>query len=101
LLACAVPLCLAAQRNACPFPESCYAKPSNASINAPVPFSSHDLVQGALFYEQQREGLGDYFTDRLFEDLDQLESEAGIHAIVYGLHRKIVEEVPVCYLLQS
>jgi hypothetical protein len=22
----------------------------------------HDLLQGALFYEQQREGLGDYFT---------------------------------------
>ena len=29
----------------------------------------HDLVEGAWFYEQQCEGLGDYFTDRLFEDL--------------------------------
>ncbi len=38
----------------------------------------HDLVEGAWFYEQQREGLGDYFTDRLFEDLGRLETEAGI-----------------------
>lgn len=40
----------------------------------------HNLLEGAWFDEQQREGLGDYFTDRLFEDLDRLESEAGIHA---------------------
>jgi len=26
----------------------------------------HDLVEGALFYEQQRQGLGARFTDRLF-----------------------------------
>jgi len=53
-----------------------------------------DLVKGALFYEQQREGLGNYFTDCLFEDLDRLESEAGIHAIVYGLHRKLSKKFP-------
>ena len=39
----------------------------------------HDLLEGASFYDLQREGLGDYFTDRLFEDLERLESEAGIH----------------------
>ena len=49
----------------------------------------HDLVEGALFYEKQREGLGNYFTDCLFEDLDRLEGEAGIHVTVYGLHRKL------------
>lgn len=40
-----------------------------------------DLVAGALFYEQQREGLGNYFTDRLFEDLERLETEAGISVV--------------------
>ena len=25
----------------------------------------HDLLEGTLFYEHQRHGLGDYFTDRL------------------------------------
>jgi hypothetical protein len=54
----------------------------------------HDLIEGALFYEQQREGLGDYFTSRLFEDLQRLEREAGIHATVYGLHRKLSKRFP-------
>ena len=54
----------------------------------------HDLLEGAWFYEQQREGLGDYFTDRLFEDLDRLEREAGIHATVFGLHRKLSKRFP-------
>ena len=54
----------------------------------------HDLIEGALFYERQREGLGDYFTGCLFEDLHRLEGEAGIHAIVYGLHRKLSQKFP-------
>lgn len=54
----------------------------------------HDLVEGALFYEEQRGGLGNYFTDCLFDDLDRLEAEAGIHAIVYGLHRKLSNKFP-------
>ena len=54
----------------------------------------HDLEKGALFYEQQREGLGDYFTDCLFEDFDRLESAAGIHAMVYGLHRQLSKKFP-------
>jgi hypothetical protein len=54
----------------------------------------HDLLEGAWFYEQQREGLGDYFTDCLFEDLDRLEREAGIHATVFALHRKLSKRFP-------
>lgn len=53
-----------------------------------------DLLEGAWFYEQQREGLGHYFTDCLFEDLDRLEKEAGIHATVFGLHRKLSKRFP-------
>jgi len=53
-----------------------------------------DLVEGALFYEQQREGLGDYFADCIFDDLDRLEREAGIHATVFGLHRKLSKRFP-------
>ncbi len=54
----------------------------------------HDLLEGAWFYEQQRDGLGDYFTDCLFEDLDRLEREAGIHEIVFSLHRKLSKRFP-------
>ncbi|MBM4013245.1 MAG: type II toxin-antitoxin system RelE/ParE family toxin [Planctomycetes bacterium] len=53
-----------------------------------------DLLEGAWFYEQQREGLGSYFTDRLFEDLERLEREAGIHESVFGFHRKLSRRFP-------
>ncbi len=54
----------------------------------------HDLLRGALFYERQREGLGDYYTDCLFEDLERLQREAGVHEIVFGLHRKLSKKFP-------
>ena len=54
----------------------------------------NDLVDGALFYEGQRCGLGDYFTDSLFGDLDRLTQEAGIHEMVFGLHRKLSSKFP-------
>jgi len=53
-----------------------------------------DLLQAAGFYEQQREGLGGFFADRLFEDLARLEREAGIHERVFGLHRKLSRRFP-------
>ena len=53
-----------------------------------------DLVNGAVFYNDQRDGLGDYFIDCLFIDLESLESQAGIHEVVYGLHRKLAGRFP-------
>jgi len=53
-----------------------------------------DLLEGVWFYEQQRKGLGDYFKDCLFEDLERLEGEAGIHEVVFGLHRKLSKRFP-------
>lgn len=62
-----------------------------------------DLLDGAWFYEQQREGLGAYSTDRLFDDLKRLESEAGIHAVVFGMHRKLSRRFPfaIYYRMES
>lgn len=54
----------------------------------------NDIVEGALFYEEQREGLGEYFTDCIFDDLVRLEGEAGIHEIVFSLHRKLSKKFP-------
>lgn len=53
-----------------------------------------DLADAAAFYDSQRDGLGDRFIDSLFADLERLESEAGIHEIAYGLHRKLSERFP-------
>lgn len=53
-----------------------------------------DLLEAALFYDRQREGLGDQFTDSLFEDLERLEREAGVHEVVFGVHRKLSRRFP-------
>lgn len=53
-----------------------------------------DLVDGASFFDGQREGLGDYFVDSVFEDLRAMEAHAVLHEVVYGLHRKLVTRFP-------
>ena len=37
------------------------------------------LVEGFRFYEDQEEGLGTYFLDSLFSDIDSLVFYGGIH----------------------
>ena len=39
----------------------------------------NDLSAGRRFYNRQGEGLGDYFLDSLFSDIDSLNLYAGIH----------------------
>ena len=46
-----------------------------------------DLVEAARFYERQRGGLGEQFTDAMFVQLAYLETVAGGHEVVFGLHR--------------
>lgn len=38
-----------------------------------------DLLEGYAFYEEQHAGIGDYFLDSLFADIDALALFAGIH----------------------
>jgi len=42
----------------------------------------HDLEEGYRFYEIQADGLGTYFLDTLYSDIDSLAYFAGIHRIV-------------------
>ena len=37
-----------------------------------IPAAMEDLERGHAFYERQAEGLGDYFLDSLFSDIDSL-----------------------------
>lgn len=53
-----------------------------------------DLAEGRQFYEEQSEGLGEYFFDSLFSDIDSLTLYAGIHPIVYGYHRMLSKRFP-------
>jgi len=60
----------------------------------------NDLVEGAAFYDSQQAGVGDHFIKCLFSDLDALESQGGIHEVVYGLHRKLSKRFPFAIYYQ-
>lgn len=53
-----------------------------------------DLEQGYLFYEQQQLGLGTYFLDALFSDIDSLCFYGGIHLKLCGYHRLLSKHFP-------
>ena len=53
-----------------------------------------DLYQGKLFYEKQGYGLGEYFFDSLFSDIDSLVLYGGIHTKYFGYHRMLSKRFP-------
>jgi hypothetical protein len=52
-----------------------------------LPSAKEDLAQGFAFFEEQQAGLGAYFLDSLFSDIDSLKIYAGVHRRVFGYHR--------------
>jgi len=40
-----------------------------------------DFITGFYFYEKQSEGLGDYFLDSLYSDIDSLMIYSDIHQV--------------------
>jgi hypothetical protein len=53
-----------------------------------------DLIQGFYFYEGREAGLGAYFLDCLFSDIDSLLLYGGIHQVVYGHRRCLSKRFP-------
>ncbi|GHD01696.1 hypothetical protein GCM10007320_60230 [Pseudorhodoferax aquiterrae] len=53
-----------------------------------------DLEQGRDFYEAQQEGLGEYFLDSLFSDIDALLLHAGVHERRFGYYRALSKRFP-------
>jgi plasmid stabilization system protein ParE len=53
-----------------------------------------DLEEGYRFYEKQQIGLGDYFEDSLFSEIESLKLYGGIHRVVFGYHRHIAKKFP-------
>ena len=60
-----------------------------------------DLVMGAKFYERMRPGLGEYFLNSLYSDIDSLLLYAGIHRVIFGFHRAPMRAKPSCYFRGS
>ena len=59
-----------------------------------LPEAEDDLVMGAKFYERMRPGLGEYFLNSLYSDIDSLLLYAGIHRAVFGFHRALSKRFP-------
>jgi hypothetical protein len=60
-----------------------------------------DLVGGFHFYEQQDRGLGSYFLDSLYADIESLLLYAGIHEKHFGYFRMLAHRFPfaIYYLI--
>ena len=56
--------------------------------------AENDLEKGYRFYEAQSHGLGYYFLDSLYTDIDSLAYFAGIHRVVFGHHRLLSKRFP-------
>lgn len=59
-----------------------------------LPSALEDLRSGRMFYEWQQEGLGDYFQDSLFSDIDSLRLHPGVHRVVFGYYRLLSKRFP-------
>ena len=59
-----------------------------------LPSALEDLRSGWHFYEQQHKGLGDYFQDSLFSDIESLKLYPGVHRIVFSYHRLLSKRFP-------
>jgi len=53
-----------------------------------------DLEEGYHFYESQSPGLGSYFLDSLYFDIDSLAHFGGIHQLVFGYHHQLSKRFP-------
>lgn len=60
-----------------------------------------DLLNGFDFYQRQQVGIGEYFLDSLFADIDALTLFGGIHAKPNGqLHRALAKRFPFAIYYQ-
>lgn len=53
-----------------------------------------DLLDARLFYEEQQEGLGDYFSSSLESDIESLKLYAGIHRQHRGYYKALSQRFP-------
>ncbi|HBJ38498.1 MAG TPA: hypothetical protein DDZ51_27840 [Planctomycetaceae bacterium] len=64
-------------------------------MNVEVRNEAHsDIAEGVAFYDRQDYGAGEYFFERIFDDIESLSETAGIHETHFGYHRKIASRHP-------
>ena len=53
-----------------------------------------DLDDGRIFYNNQQQGIGDYFWDTLISDIESLIISGGVHSKKYGFFRMSSKRFP-------
>ncbi len=56
--------------------------------------AENDLEEGYHFYDMREPGLGSYFLDSLYSDIDSLAYFGGMHRMVFGHHRQLSKRFP-------
>jgi len=51
-----------------------------------------DLLAGYGFYEKQAEGIGRYFLDTLYSDIESLHICSGVHAVCFGHYHRLLSK---------
>ena len=54
--------------------------------------ASQDLMDGFRFYEKQSEGIGIYFLDSIFSDIDSLIINAGVHPEYFDNYYRLLSK---------
>ena len=62
-----------------------------------------DLLNGCQFYEIQTSGIGSYFLETLYSDIESLRLYAGVHRRLFGYHRLLSRRFPyaVYYTIEA
>ena len=65
------------------------------------PTALEDLAIGRRFYDLRELGVGDYFFDSVFADIDSFKLYAGIHPKVFGFYRMLTQRFPYAVYYES
>ncbi|BAS68156.1 MAG: type II toxin-antitoxin system RelE/ParE family toxin [Gammaproteobacteria bacterium] len=57
-----------------------------------LPSANDDLLNGYQFYEQQQQGLGGYFLNSLFSDIDSLLVYHGVHLVLFEKYHRLLSK---------
>ena len=55
-----------------------------------LPAARRDLVRGYRFYEKQAKGIGRYFLDTLYSEIDSISINAGMHPKHFGNYHRLL-----------
>jgi hypothetical protein len=53
-----------------------------------------DIEVAKHFYDSGENGVGDYFLETVFSEIESLKLYGGIHPVRWGFHRQIVRKFP-------